>query len=40
MNEISLKRVIANEKEKARIIRACHDGVNGGRDKTRAKVSS
>ncbi|KAL5473388.1 hypothetical protein EMCRGX_G027866 [Ephydatia muelleri] len=40
MYEISLKRVIANEKEKARIIRACHDGVDGchyGSDKTRAK---
>ena len=43
MNEISLKRVIANEKEKARVIRACHDGVDGchyGSDKTRAKVSN
>ena len=29
VNEISLKRVIANEKEKAKIIRACHDGVDG-----------
>ena len=43
VNEISLKRVIANEKEKARIIRSCHDGVDGyhyGWDKTRAKVSN
>ena len=29
MNEISLKRVIAKEKVKARIIRSCHDGVHG-----------
>ena len=29
VNEISLKRVIAKEKEKARIIRSCHDGVHG-----------
>ena len=35
-----LKRVIAKEEEKVRIIRACHDGVDGchnGRDKTRSK---
>ena len=29
VNEISLKRVIAKEKEEARIIRSCHDGVHG-----------
>ena len=41
MAQICLKRVIANEKERTKIIRACHDGVDGchyGRDKTRAKV--
>ena len=27
VNEISLKRVIANKKEKARIMHTCHDGV-------------
>eukprot|EP00731_Ephydatia_muelleri_P038643 Em0841g1a len=40
-NEICLKRVIANVKERTKIIRACHDGVDGchyGRDKTRAKI--
>ena len=42
VGEISLKRVIANEMDKAKIIFACHDGVDGchyGRDKTCAKVS-
>ena len=41
VSEISLtvKRGIANEKEKAKIIRACH-GCHYGRDKTRAKVSN
>ena len=42
VNEICLKRVIANAKEKTKIVRACHDGVDGchyRRDKTRAKVS-
>ena len=42
VNEICLKRVIANAKERTKIIHACHDGVDGchyGRDKTRAKVS-
>ena len=42
VNEMCLKGVIANAKEKTKIIRACHDGVDGchyGRDKTRAKVS-
>ena len=41
MAQICLKRMIANEKERTKIIRACHDGVDGchyGRDKTRAKV--
>eukprot|EP00731_Ephydatia_muelleri_P013470 Em0007g780a len=41
VNEICLKRVIANVKERTKIIRACHDGVDGchyGRDKTRAKI--
>ena len=43
VGEISLKRVIANETDKAKIIFACHDGVDGchyGTDKTRAKVSN
>ena len=42
VNEMCLKGVIANAKERTKIIRACHDGVDGchyGRDKTRAKVS-
>ena len=42
VNEICLKRVIANAKERAKVIRAIHDGVDGchyGRDKTRAMVS-
>ena len=42
VNEICLKRLIANAKEKSKIIRACHVGVDGchyGRNKTRAKVS-
>ncbi|KAL5470972.1 hypothetical protein EMCRGX_G029041 [Ephydatia muelleri] len=41
VNEMCLKGVIANAKERTKIIRACHDGVDGchyGRDKTRAKV--
>eukprot|EP00731_Ephydatia_muelleri_P000960 Em0001g960a len=29
VNEICLKRVIANAKERTKIIRACHDGVDG-----------
>eukprot|EP00731_Ephydatia_muelleri_P021012 Em0013g739a len=40
VNEMCLKGVIANAKERTKIIRACHDGVDGchyGRDKTRAK---
>ena len=42
VNEIRLKRVITKAKERTKIIRACHDGVDGchyGRDKTQAKVS-
>ena len=37
VNEMCLKGVIANAKERTKIIRACHDGVDGchyGRDKT------
>ena len=37
VNEISLNSVIANEKEKAKINRACHEGVDGCHYKSRAK---
>lgn len=37
----SLRRVIVDQAEKTRLIRACHDGIDGGhfgRDKTMSKV--
>ena len=38
-----LRRVVVSQAEKARVIHACHDGVDGGhfgRDKTLSKVKS
>ena len=38
-----LRRVVATDSEKNRLIRACHDGIDGGhfgRDKTLSKVCS